>query len=89
MQNWPKISHYLDNRLRVPEWCYFCIIHYCNLSNDVSGCFHGSYGQNCMKICKCPDTCDCDPVTGECSSASNHSMLNSTQRCKFDPFKEI
>lgn len=50
-------------------------------------CFHGSYGQNCMKICKCPDTCDCHPVTGECSSASNHSMLNSTQRwlhCELD-----
>ena len=53
----------------------------------VTGCFHGSYGQNCSSICKCPNTCDCDPETGECPTDNNVTMLNTTQRCKSAKFK--
>ena len=51
-------------------------------SFNVTGCFHGSYGQNCLKICRCQKTCDCDPETGECPSENNYAMLNATKRCK-------
>ena len=56
--------------------------------NIITGCFHGSYGQNCLKICSCPNTCDCDPETGECPSVDNRTMLNATQTCKSAQFNK-